>query len=218
MTHRTAPRRVVPLYASERMIEDAEALVEAECRAGRFERAIECVLERYGEEVFSFLVSRIRNEDRASDVFSQACEDVWKSLPNFEWRCSMRTWFYRLARNAATREGRSPANRPNRRIALSQVSQLAASVRSRTRPHLRTEVKDQVRKLRDQLEVEEQTLLILRVDRSLSWNEIATIMVDDAVDEPSVARASARLRQRFQSLKVRLRQLAISEGLIEAGE
>lgn len=40
----------------------------------------------YGDEVFSFLVARRRDEDVAADVFSQALEDLLKSLPIFEWR------------------------------------------------------------------------------------------------------------------------------------
>ena len=81
---------------------------------------------------------------------------------------------------------------------------------------MRSEVKDGVRALREQLDDDEQQLLMLRIDRDLSWNEIAEILDDD--DDPqAVARTAARLRQQFQKLKTRLRELAIAEGLIEAG-
>lgn len=200
------------------MAEGTEAEVRALWDQGDFDGAATATIRGYGDEVFSFLIARMRAEDVASDVFAQACEDLWTSMSSFEWRCSMRSWIYRLARSASARHGRSPANRRDRRVALSQVSELADKVRSRTLMHLRSEVKDEFRKLREELDAEEQTLLILRVDRDLSWNEIATIMSEGEVDDDSeLTRVSARLRQRFQKLKQRLRVLAQERGLLGDG-
>jgi len=200
------------------MREELEAQARERSAAGAIDEALTLALRAYGEEVYSFLVARTRDEPRASEVFSQTCEDLWRSLPSFQWRCSLRTWFYRLARSAATRHERSPANQAARRVALSQIEELAAAVRSRTQLHLRTDVKDGMQRLRERLSPDEQMLLTLRVDRDLSWLEIAQIMSDDAGDDEVAARrASARLRQSFQTLKARLRDLAIAEGLIDGG-
>jgi RNA polymerase sigma-70 factor (ECF subfamily) len=196
------------------MSDEVEAATRARCDAGDVDGAMRLALQGYGEEVFSFLVVRMRNEDDANDVFSQACEDLLHTLRTFQWRCSLRTWFYRVARSAATRYQRSPMNRSDRRVALSNVSELVDQVRSRTVAHLRSEVKDRMRALREQLDADEQQLLLLRVDRDLSWNEIAEIVEEDADDDAQIARAAARLRQQFQKLKDRLRELAIAEGLI----
>jgi RNA polymerase sigma-70 factor (ECF subfamily) len=57
-------------------------------------------------------------------------------------------------------------------------------------------------------------LLLLRVDRDLGWNEIAEILGDDSDDDAARTRAAARLRQQFQTLKTRLRDLAIEQGLL----
>lgn len=198
------------------MSEASETAARAHCDAKAFADALRVAVETYGEEVFSFLVVRMRDEDAAGDVFSQACEDLLASLPSFGWRCSLRTWFYRVARSAAARYQRSPLNNSARRVALSNVSELAAQVRSRTLAHMRSEVKDKMRALREQLDADEQQLLMLRVERDLSWGEIAEILDDVDDDEPK-ERAAARLRQQFQKLKTRLRELAISEGLIEPG-
>ncbi len=197
------------------MVEATEEEVRALWDQGDFDGAATATIRGYGDEVFSFLIARMRAEDVAADVFAQACEDLWKSMPSFEWRCSMRSWIYRLARSAAARHGRSPANRRDRRVALSQVSELADQVRSRTLMHLRSEVKDEFRRLREELDAEEQTLLILRVDRDLPWNEISTIMSEGEVDDAAeLSKVSARLRQRFQKLKQRLRILAQERGLL----
>jgi RNA polymerase sigma-70 factor, ECF subfamily len=198
------------------MSEALEAEIREHWARGDLDRAATAAIRGYGDEVFSFLIARLRAEDRAWDVFGQTCEDLWRSAPTFEWRCSMRTWMYRLARSAAVRFERSPANRRDRRVALSRVSEVAEEVRSRTLMHLRTEVKDEFQKLRDLLDPEEQTLLVLRIDRRLEWTEIAEIMADpgEEHDPRESARSSARLRQRFQKLKHRLRELAQERGLL----
>jgi RNA polymerase sigma-70 factor, ECF subfamily len=198
------------------MRDEIEGAVRGLCDAGDLDGATTAALRGYGEEVYSFLIARLRSEDQAGDVFSQTCEDLLRSLETFEWRCSLRTWFYRLARSAATRYERSPMNQRRRRVALSQITEAADQVRSRTMVHLRSEVKDGFRKLREQLDADEQMLLVLRVDRNLGWNEIAEILAEDGDDsEDSLKRASARLRQRFQKLKERLRELAAAEGLLD---
>jgi RNA polymerase sigma-70 factor (ECF subfamily) len=204
------------------MSEELEAEVRSHCERGDFDAATSAAIRGYGQEVFSFLMARLRAEDRAGDVFSATCESLWTTMSSFEWRCSMRTWLYKLARSAAVREERSPANRRDRRLGLSQVSELVDRVRTRTVAHLRTEVKDEFQKLRDELDPEDQTLLILRIDRGLDWNEIARVVEEDAdgaeVDDEQVKRAAARVRQRFQKLKKRLRELAEARGLLEASE
>lgn len=82
--------------------------------------------------------------------------------------------------------------------------------------HLRSEVKDRVRALRDRLDEDERQLLELRIDRDLAWGEIAEVLADDELDDDERDRASARIRQQFQKLKVKLRELAVAEGLIGA--
>jgi RNA polymerase sigma-70 factor (ECF subfamily) len=189
--------------------------------SGDFDAATTQGIHTYGHEVFAFLVSRERSEDRASDVFSIACEDLWRSMPEFQWRCSLRTWFYRLARNAAVRYGKRPANQAARHRRMSQIPEIVDKARSRTLVHLRTEVKSDLDKLREQLSPEDQALLVLRVDRQLSWTEIAQVMSEDAgLDESAdeLTRASARMRQRFQKLKKRLRTLAEQHGLLDHAE
>jgi RNA polymerase sigma-70 factor (ECF subfamily) len=198
------------------MSEVAEQEIRALTDAGDHDGATTATLRDYGPEVFSFLIVRMRAEDRAAEVFSQMCEDLWKSMPAFEWRCSMRSWIYKLARNAAVRFERTPANQHGRRVALSQISEIADRVRSQTLAHRRSEVKDELQKIREELDPDEQTLLVLRVDRDLGWNEIAEIM-EEPGDAEELAKASARLRQRFQKLKERLRELAEKRGLIPAG-
>ena len=99
---------------------------------------------------------------------------------------------------------------------MSKISEVAAKVRTETLPHLRTEVKDRFAELRRSLDPDDQALLILRVNRGLSWNEIAVVL-DGASpnDEPAIQRGAARFRQRFQGLKKRLHERAERDGLLQ---
>jgi hypothetical protein len=71
--------------------------------------------------------------------------------------------------------------------------------------------------LREQLPVDEQTLLILRVNRQLRWEEIAQVMLFDSVVEPAELKVgAARLRKRFQIAKEKLRRMALEAGILES--
>lgn len=176
------------------------------------------VIEVFGPQVMGFMNARLGALDAAEEAFTLFAEDVWRGLPGFSGRGSLRGWVYTLARNAANRHGRrrAAARKHEAPMPSGFALQAAAEVRTRTRPYLRTDVKDEFRSLREQLSEEDQTLLILRVDRDMEWNEIAQVLGDDeALDSAQTARVAARMRQRFQAIKGRLRQLADEAGLLD---
>lgn len=197
------------------MGEVAEDPIRRAHERGELAEAVRLGLEQYQVEVYSFLCARLRSEADAHDVYAQLCEDVWRGIGAFAWRASFRTWLYTLARHAALKFEQARSRRDERQRPLSQVSDPAAVDRSRTRPYLRTDVKDRFAELRASLSPEEQTLLVLRVDRDLSWAEIARIMYDgdDEQDDQALRRHTANLRQRFRALKVELEEWAKSQGL-----
>lgn len=87
---------------------------------------------------------------------------------------------------------------------MPELAEIAERTRTTTLSFLRTEIRDRARRLRELLDPEEQTLLILRVDRQMSWREIAVILHDDeAADQP---RRVAALRKRYERLLARLRE------------
>jgi RNA polymerase sigma-70 factor, ECF subfamily len=195
-------------------VPDVEPELTALLHAGRYDQAATLAIATYGPELYGFLVHLMGGDGAAADVFSQASEDLWKGLRSFGGRCSMRSWMYVLARHAAARHRRSPWHRPGRR-GDSALEVAIADARSRTAPWLQTEVKDRWRALRESLEPDDRTLLVLRIDRDLSWPEIARIMLgeeDPAAD--ALDRESARLRKRFQLLKTELRDRARAAGLV----
>lgn len=183
-------------------------------RARSFERAATRALEAYGAELYGFLVGLMRGESEASEVFSQVGEDLWRGLPAFGARCSVRTWLYVLARNASARYRRSPWNRGGR-TGDSALDEVVARARTGTQPWLQTDVKDRWRALRDGLDPDDQTVLVLRVDRDLGWEDVARVTLgSEAADDAALARETARVRKRYQLLKEELRKRAVAAGLI----
>jgi RNA polymerase sigma-70 factor (ECF subfamily) len=179
---------------------------------GKLQEAAAFVVKAYGPEVLGFLFTMLRDRSEAHDAFGQACEDLWKGLPAFEGRSSMKTWFYTLARNAAYRLRRSPHRR--RRVPLSDMSEAIEHVRSRTALHLRSEIKTGIASIRDTLDEADRALLVLRVDRDMSWADIAQVMSEGDCEEAELVRAAARLRQRFRTVKEIIRKRARDLGLI----
>jgi RNA polymerase sigma-70 factor (ECF subfamily) len=192
-----------------------EASIRAALTAGNLSRAATLAVEGYGPEVLGYLLASLRSEQDATEVFSMLTEDLWRGLPGFRAESSFRTWLYCLARNAAVRFRRSPQQRAALRQPLSAISEVSERVRTATLPHLRTDVKQGFAKLRADLDADDETLLILRVDRKLSWDEVPMVLCpEEAADPERRGRAAARLRKRMQSLKHQLRERAVAAGLL----
>lgn len=195
-----------------------ESRIRDDVNAGKLDRAAAFFIRRYGGEILGFLVGRAGDAAVGADVFSEFTVDLWRGLPGFQWRTSIRSWGYTLARNAFFRylnaKKRDARNVPLPRDSEFQIA--AAKVRSTTLMHLRTEVKSKMRELRERLPQDDQILLVLRIDRKLSWDELAAVMSGkgDGVTSEERRRLSARFRQRFQGVKERLRNLAVAEGLL----
>ncbi len=199
--------------------DELEAELQRLCAAGRYDIATTRLIEGYGPQILGFLASRAAHTAEADEVFSTFCEDAWRGMEGFRWRCSALAWAYTIARNADLRHRRMRVRHDGRNVPLSQVAEIAGAasrVRTTTLPHLRSEVKSRMRQLREQLPEEAQTLLVLRVDRGLGWREIAHVMADpEAPDEPT-DRVAARLRKRFQLAKAKLRDIAEREGVLDS--
>jgi RNA polymerase sigma-70 factor, ECF subfamily len=180
-----------------------EARIAEQLEAGAIRGAATVALEGYGPQILGYLTAVVRDRELAEEAFSSFSEDLWKGLPSFQGASSFRTWAYKLAYHAALRVLRDP----ERRTAVAgttEASRIAAQVRTETPLYLRTEAKTSIQQLREELSTEEQTLLILRVDRNLDWREVAAIV---GIDEPAA-------RKRFERLRDKLRRLAQARGLL----
>jgi RNA polymerase sigma-70 factor (ECF subfamily) len=185
------------------------------CESSDYRAAATLILTELGPEVMRVVHSRLRNETATSEVFSEFAENVWRGLPSFGFRCSVRAWAFALARNATHRYLSRDERRRRACVPLSAIGDLSArveEVRKSTLNHLRTTQRDRVSELRDRLAEEDQLILTLHVDRRMSFREIAYVTLgDENVAEARVNTETARVRKRFQLVKERLRKWLLEE-------
>lgn len=178
---------------------------EALARGDADEAAAEAI-RGLGPEILGYLTRVLGSADDAADAFSLFSEKLWRGIGRFEGRSSVRVWAYRVAWTAAMRVTEDGWRRRRERLRTSMASRIAAEVLSRTPGG--TAEPDEMQRLRSALRPEERSLLVLRVNRRLSWSEVADVMraEGEAVDE-------AALRKRFERVKLRLAELARERGL-----
>ncbi len=173
--------------------------------AGELVQATTLVLRELGPEILGFLSGVLGNDD-ADEVYSAFSVRLWRGLAGFEGRCSIRTWAYVLARHEIGRFRRGERRHADGRVPISQLPEDIEAERMRTRSTLVGDRGRTLTRLREELPVEDRTLLILRVDRNLSWDEIALAFAEDpeVFSDQDRKREAARLRKRFQLVKQRL--------------
>jgi RNA polymerase sigma-70 factor, ECF subfamily len=188
----------------------SEPALRALWQAGDSKELVTQLLHTYGREILSYLLATLRGEGEAGEAFSQWSMNVWQGVGGYRGDSTFRTWSYALARHAVGRIVRERGRR-RKHVALSnvpEISAVVARVRSETVEYLRSETRDRVSKLRDELDPDDQTILILRVDRGFSWPDVARVMADaeDATPD-ALAKKVVALRKRFERIKERIRKL-----------
>jgi RNA polymerase sigma-70 factor (ECF subfamily) len=196
--------------------ERLEQQIRERLEARQLEAAAELALAGYGPEILGYLVRVMGGEQDALEVYAQFCEDLWRGLERYAGRSSFRTWAYHLARNVRYHYWRDPYRRMGRRLETGELSKLQAVARTTTLVYRRTASKDRLAEIRQELDPEERELLILRVDRRMSWKEIAQVLAgDEGPDEQELRAAAGALRQRFRRLHGKLRELFRQRGLLD---
>ena len=188
---------------------DVETRIARALERGEHEAAAAEAIRGFGPEILGYLSRVLGSRDDASDAFSFFAEQLWRGMPGFAGRSSVRVWAYRVAWSAAVRLRADAWSRRRERFPTSMASRVAGEVLSRS-AITRERESAELARLRAALDAGEQSLLVLRVDRGLSWREVAEVMAADGeeLDEPA-------LRKRFERVKAKLARLAHQEGLIE---
>lgn len=203
---------------------DLDQSVRDRVEAGDLRRAVELVVARLGSSIHGYLRTLL-TEDEADEAYSEFQENVMKGLPSFRWECPVRAWAHRIAFHAAGRIWR----RPGRRLEEPLPSSLSKLGPGSGGPEPGMSGRHAgLALLRASLSVEDQTLLTLRIDRELEWEEIAAVLGDGSGDDAetppgtpgsgdreSCSRKAAALRKRYERLTRRLREEARHHGLIE---
>lgn len=83
---------------ASRQQEETELLSKARSGDGD---AFGALIERHQKSVAGFLLTVLHDVDAAEDAAQQAFVQAYKNLPDFEGRCSFKTWVSRIALNVA---------------------------------------------------------------------------------------------------------------------
>jgi RNA polymerase sigma-70 factor, ECF subfamily len=171
-----------------------------------YDGAARLALRSLGPRILDYQRSLVHDEADAREAFSLFCEKLWRSLPEFRRECSCRTFAYRLAWHAAVQVRDDEFRRRTRRLVTGEASRLAEEI-GQGSPRRDEQRRRQLLQLRAELQPEERSLLALRVDQELGWEEIAQVM-----DQKGVG--AAALRKRYERLKERLARRAEALGLM----
>jgi RNA polymerase sigma-70 factor (ECF subfamily) len=184
--------------------QEIRTLAESSGAAPAATRAI----EGYGGELLGYLFALARTPDDAEEMFAELCEKLWRALPQFRWDSSFRTWAYAIARNLVREAYRQGHRRHVVALAdAPEVAERAAAVRTTTVAYMRSDMKRRLEMLREALDEDDRTLLVLRVDRRMAWRDIARVMSDAPIEGQleDLDKLAATLRKRFERVKERLR-------------
>src|SRR5882672_1095249 len=157
---------------------DLDGTIKSQLAAGELAAAATTALSALGPQILGYLCATLRDDDDAYDVYGQFSEELWKSIGKFRGESSFKTYAYKVVMHSISRYRRDAYRRRGRPLESDEVSRLVADIRSRTEPFRRSEVKTRITQLREQLDPEEQTLLFLRVDQGLPWNDVAAIVAE----------------------------------------
>ena len=185
-----------------------DARVRELVAAGELGAAASEALHALGPSVLRYLRSVLRGEDDAADAFSQFAENLWRGLAGYEGRASFRTWALRVAHHAALNLRDQAWQKRGRRLETGDASRIAAEVRTASAVRIERQ-RDVLAELRASLSVEDQALLVLRIDQGLGWKEIAEVFAEGEVPVPPNT-----LMKRFERVKERLGKLAREKGLL----
>jgi RNA polymerase sigma-70 factor (ECF subfamily) len=180
-----------------------EDALRAMVQRGEARRAAQEALQSYGPELFGFLIAVVEDRDLAAAVYAGACRRMDQELAEFTWTCSLRTWMYALMRRQLGRQGHATTRRPG-----ASPSSIALPDPAHTISRRPAGRRAAVAALRMRLPQEDRELLILRVDRSLAWKEIAITALGWNASPIDLARESDRLRARMRVVREELARAA----------
>src|SRR5258708_18431518 len=87
-----------PAEKTMRPREASEEGVRTSLQTGDASGAVRAALELYGPEVFGFVCGVVVDLDAAEELYADVVRRIATEVAKFQWRCSLRTWTYWIAR------------------------------------------------------------------------------------------------------------------------
>jgi DNA-directed RNA polymerase specialized sigma24 family protein len=155
---------------------------------GDLRQAVGMTIDRYGPELFGFLVGVLGQLEASETAYAHATLQIASELAEFRWRCSLRAWTYWIARRELADRRRRGGTRQS------------PSVKSPDPVTTESNRPVGVSLLRRSLREEDRELLILCVDRRLDWRELAITALGEDAPLDLLDRESHRLRSRVDEV------------------
>jgi len=172
----------------------------AQKRALAEKRALEEIIalnERWVRGVVLAVTGRI---DEVDDVTQQVWMRMWERRDQLESVTDLRKWLYALARNAATDAGRSTTRRRGLRRRFRSLWRPGRSEPSPDGDLISSERQRTVMRAIESLDEKYRTVLVLRVWRSMSYDEISrTLDITPLGVETRLVRARRMLRAKLKA-------------------
>jgi RNA polymerase sigma-70 factor, ECF subfamily len=77
----------------------------------KYDRALEALLDAYGQKVLHMAAAILRDAGRAEEVTQDVFLKIWRAFPAYDGRAAVSTWLYAIARNTCLSALRSESYR-----------------------------------------------------------------------------------------------------------
>lgn len=180
-------------------------LVES-CRRGDAEAFARLVSLHEGM-VFNLAARLVGDAEEARDIAQEVFLQVFRTLPRFEGRSSLKTWIYRIVVNHCHnrqrwwRRRRREASRPLEDLTPADEAQVSAAATGRPGPYEQAEQHERAEKVQaalQQLSFDHRAVLALKEIEGLSVEAVAAALgVAEGTVKSRLARAREALRERL---------------------
>lgn len=132
-------------------------------------------LEAHGSTVLKVARAYTRTVEEGQDLAQEILLQVWRSLPQFQGRASVATWFYRVALNTALSWHRNEGRRRARQQPLLEPEELPVTGPDSAEQYAQREVVERLYTAIRQLPKADAALVLLYLD-DLSYRQIAEVL------------------------------------------
>lgn len=129
---------------------DLEEEIRALHQKGDLLKAFERAIRAYGPWLKGWLLRRVRDEQRALDIYQETCLKAWRGLPGFLWESRLKTWLCTIALRELLK---SPHYSEERRLPSHEWEKLSPRISSLA---TRLDKRDQLAALFSRFSEEEQ--------------------------------------------------------------
>jgi len=151
--------------------ESQEAALVRRCQAGDKE-AFRMLVEQYRSILFGTAYLMMRDRGLAEDAVQEALIQIWKHLPSFRLKSSVKTWLVRIVVNEVKQQFRK---KQVPTIPLEQASEVAEYLDKAETAMIRDEESQHLRRTLEMLPQEQREAVVLRYFSELTVPEIAAV-------------------------------------------